>query len=86
MQNEDEFYIAQLLKHTGGRQVLWSFDFQGQRVVLTTNQLMKQHAFRNAVTEQINYVPPRRAPINHQSWINKLIATCVEDENADLRG
>lgn len=85
MGTEDEFFIAQLVKHTGGNKVHWSFVFQGQRVVLTTHQLLNQRLFRRTVMEKICRFPPRRAPINHERWVGNLIANCIEDENAGLK-
>ncbi|MER9223790.1 hypothetical protein NKI48_34090 [Mesorhizobium sp. M0644] len=82
MLTEDEFFIPQLVKHTGGKKVLWSFIFEGQQVVLTTAQLMDQHQFRRKVTLTIHCFPPRRAPINFEHWIGNLIRNCVEREDA----
>jgi hypothetical protein len=75
---EDEFFIDQLVRHTGGKKVLWSFVFNGRRCVLTTHQLMTQSQFRLKVCEAVNRFPPRRAPINFERYIGNLMRNCVE--------
>lgn len=82
MLTEDEFFIPQLVKHTGGKKVMWSFVFGGKQIVLTTAQLMNQHQFRRKVTLKIHRLPPRRAPVNFESWIRNLLRNCIEQENA----
>ncbi|MHC2797427.1 hypothetical protein ACVINZ_006439 [Mesorhizobium jarvisii] len=82
MLTEDEFFIPQLVKHAGGKKVLWSFVFSGTQIVLTTHQLMDQSQFRKKVTMKIHRFPPRRAPVNFESWIRNLMRNCVEQKNA----
>lgn len=80
--DEGEFFIDQLVKHTGGKKVLWSFGYNGRRCVLTTHQLMTQSEFRKRVMEAVHRFPPRRAPINFEHYIGNLMRNCVEQENA----
>lgn len=82
MLTEDEFFIPQLVKHTGGKKVMWSFTFNGKRIVLTTHQLMTQSEFRKKVLETVHRFPPRRAPVNFQSYIGNLMRNCVERDDA----
>ncbi|RUT85453.1 MULTISPECIES: hypothetical protein [unclassified Mesorhizobium] len=80
--DEDEFFIPQLVKHTGGKKVMWSFVFNGRHCVLTTHQLMTQSEFRKTVLEKVHRFPPRRAPVNFESYIGNLMRNCVEQEDA----
>ena len=71
---DDEFFIPQLVKHIGGKKVMWSFVFNGRRCVLTTHQLMTQSEFRKTVMEKVHRFPPRRAPVNFERLYRQLDA------------
>lgn len=79
---DDEFFIPQLVKHIGGKKVMWSFVFNGRRCVLTTHQLMTQSEFRKTVMEK-STVSRQGAPRSTlRGYIGNLMRNCVEQENA----
>jgi hypothetical protein len=79
--NENDFYVAQLLRHKGGKR--WSFKIGDEWVSVTTSELTNQHTFRHAVADAIGVLPPMRAPINHEFWVRNLMENAAEKENAD---
>lgn len=87
MLNEAEFFI-QLRKHTTGKdmkgqpETKWSFEVLGIPVVVTTDQLLNQNRFRAAVFKVVGEYPPRRAPVNYDRWLDKMLENAIDESAA----
>lgn len=83
MVGEAEFFVDQLHKDVLPDKVVWWIVIDSKRIDFSTATLLFQRRFWRKVFRAVQKLPPRRAPVNFDKWVDNVMQYCVVHDIAD---